>query len=259
MAGSQTERRLVDSARRDAMRREGDSARRDAMIVEHMPLVKFLVGRIVPQLPPHLDSQDLVSAATVGLINAADRFDPDRGVLFKTFAEQHVRGAIIDELRSYDVLSRSMREKYKRLERQVITLEHLLGRNPTCQEVAAALDIGLDEYYAILDDVHVFTFISIDDSWEDAEGAPLCLAEVLCESEAKSPQQQVMKMQLVEALGRSIETLPEKERLAVTLYYSEDLNLKEIGEVLGLTESRISQLLSQAMVRLKGRLKLHKN
>ncbi len=236
-----------------------DAASRDAMIVEHMPLVKYLVGRIVPQLPPHLDPQDLISAATVGLINAADRFDSERGVLFKTFAEQHVRGAIIDELRSYDVLSRSMREKYKRLEREVMSLEHHLGRNPTSQEVADALNIGLDEYYAILEDVHVFTFISIDDSWEDNEGNSLCLAEVLCESEAKSPQQQVMMMQLAEALGRAIETLPEKERLAVTLYYSEDFNLREIGEALGLTESRISQLISQAMVRLRGRLKLHKN
>jgi RNA polymerase sigma factor for flagellar operon FliA len=232
---------------------------RDDMIVEHMPLVKYLVGRIAPKLPAHLDLQDLISAATVGLINAADRFDPERGVLFKTFAEQHVRGAIIDELRSYDVLSRSMREKYKRLEREVLNLEHQLGRHPTGDEVAAALNISLDEYYAILDDVHVFTFISIDDSWEDTEGAPFCLAEVLRESEAKNPQQQVMMMQLAEALGQAIETLPEKERLAVTLYYSEDLNLKEIGEVLGLTESRISQLISQAMVRLRGRLKLHKN
>jgi RNA polymerase sigma factor for flagellar operon FliA len=229
------------------------------MIVEHMSLVKYLVGRIVPQLPPHLDQQDLLSAATVGLINAADRFDPDRGVLFKTFAEQHVRGAIIDELRSYDVLSRSLREKYKRLEREVLGLEHQLGRNPTSEEVAKALNLDLDEYYAILDDVHVFTFISIDDSWEDAEGSQLCLADVLCESEAKSPQQQVMMMQLADALGRAIDTLPEKERLAVTLYYSEDFNLKEIGEALGLTESRISQLISQAMVRLRGKLKLHKN
>jgi RNA polymerase sigma factor for flagellar operon FliA len=241
------------------MRRAGDFARRDAMIVEHMPLVKYLVGRIVPQLPPHLDPQDLISAATVGLINAADRFDPDRGVLFKTFAEQHVRGAIIDELRSYDVLSRSMREKYKRLERAVLNLEHKLGRNPTSEEVAATLNISLDEYYAILDDVHVFTFISLDDSWEDAEGSPLCLAEVLSEREEKSPQQQVMMMQLAEALGQAIETLPEKERQAVALYYNEDFNLKEIGEVLGLTESRISQLISQAMVRMRGKLKLHKN
>jgi RNA polymerase sigma factor for flagellar operon FliA len=234
-------------------------ASRDELIIEHLPLVKYLVGRIVPQLPPHLDSQDLMSAAVIGLINAADRFDHTRGVLFKTFAEQHVRGTILDELRSYDVLSRSTREKYKRLEREVIILEHRLGRNPTSEEVAGALNIGLNEYHELLDDIHVFTFISIDDSWEDADGNSLCLADVLSEGDARNPQQQVIKMQLAEALGLAIETLPEKERLAVTLYYNEDLNLKEIGEALGLTESRISQLLSQAMVRLRGKLRLHKN
>lgn len=234
-------------------------ASRDNLIIAHLPLVKYLVGRIAPQLPPHVDQQDLMSAAVIGLINAADRFNPDRGVLFKTFAEQHVRGTILDELRSYDVLSRSMREKYKRLEREVAALEHRLGRNPTGEEVATALGIGLNDYYEMLEDVHVFTFISIDDSWEDNEGNQLCLADVLSEGESRSPQQQVMKMQLTEALGLAIETLPEKERLAVTLYYNEDLNLKEIGEVLGLTESRISQLLSQAMVRLRTKLKLHRN
>jgi RNA polymerase sigma factor FliA len=234
-------------------------ADREQLILEHIPLVRYLVGRMSTKLPQHLDLQDLMSSAMIGLINAADRFDPSRGVLFKTFAEQHVRGTILDELRSYDVLSRSMRDKYKRLERKLNELEHLLGRHPTSEEVAAALEISLDEYYELLDDVHVFTFISLDDSWEGDDGSPLCLADVLCEVEAKSPQQQVMTMQLTEALGQAIDTLPEKERLAVTLYYSEDLNLKEIGETLGLTESRISQLISQAMVRLRSRLKLHRN
>jgi len=232
---------------------------RDDLILEHMSLVRYLVGRISPQLPHHLDKQDLMSAAMIGLINAADRFDPSRGVMFKTFAEQHIRGTIIDELRSHDVLSRSMREKYKRLERHVVILEHQLGRNPTSDEVAGSLEISLDEYYGLLDDVRGLSFISLDDSWDDNDGNSLCLADVLCESEAKSPQQQVMAMQLAEAMGQAIETLPKKERLAVTLYYTEDLNLREIGETLGLTESRISQLLSQAMVRLRGKLKLHKS
>jgi len=232
---------------------------RDELILEHMPLARYLVNRISPQLPPHLDKQDLLSAAIIGLINAADRFDPARGVLFKTFAEQHIRGTIIDELRSYDVLSRSMREKYKRLERQVLVLEHQLGRNPTSEEMACAMEIGIDEYYELLDDVHVISFISLDDSWDDDEGNALSLSDVLSESESKSPQQQVIRMQLAEALGLAIDGLPEKERLAVSLYYSEDLNLKEIGEALGLTESRISQILSQAMVRLRSKLKLHKN
>jgi len=232
---------------------------REQLIVAHIPLVRYLVGKMMFHLPQHLDQQDLMSAAMIGLINAADRFDPSKGVLFKTFAEQHVRGTILDELRSYDVLSRSMRDKYKRLAKELRTLEHALERNPTSEEVAGALGMSLDEYYELLDDVHVFTFISLDDSWEDDDGNPLCLADVLCENEAKNPQQQVMMIQLTEALGQAIDALPEKERLAVTLYYSEDFNLREIGETLGLTESRISQLISQAMVRLRGRLKLHKN
>ena len=232
---------------------------REQLILDHIPLVRYLVGRMSAKLPPHLDLQDLMSSAMIGLINAADRFDDSRSVLFKTFAEQHVRGAILDELRSYDLLSRSMRDKYKRLERELRQLENRLGRHPTSEEVAAALGIGLDEYYELLDDVHVFTFISLDDSWEGDDGSPLCLADVLCEAEAKSPQQQVISMQLAEALGQAIDSLPEKERLAVTLYYNEDFNLKEIGETLGLTESRISQLISQAMVRLRSRLKLHRS
>jgi RNA polymerase sigma factor for flagellar operon FliA len=170
-----------------------------------------------------------------------------------------VRGAILDELRSYDILSRSMREKYKRVEREVTTLEHSLGRHPDSEEVAAALEMGIDEYYALLDDVYLLTFISLDDSWEDEEGNSLCLADVLSEREEKNPQQQVMMMQLTTTLGGAIDALPEKERLAVTLYYHEGLNLKEIGATLGLTESRISQLLSQAMIRLRNKLKLHRD
>lgn len=232
---------------------------REKMIVDHIPLVRYLVGKMALQLPQHLDLQDLVSAAMVGLINAADRYDPEKGVQFKTFAEQHIRGTILDELRSYDVLSRSMRDKYKQLAKELRSLEHQLGRNPTSEEVAEALGLSLEAYFELLDDVHVFTFISLDDSWEDDEGHPLCLADVLCENESKSPQQQVIMMQLAEALGQAIDNLPEKERIAVTLYYSEDFNLREIGEAMGLTESRISQLISQAMVRLRSRLKLHRN
>jgi RNA polymerase sigma factor for flagellar operon FliA len=236
-----------------------EPALRDALIMQNMTMVKYLVGRIVPQLPSHLDPQDLTSAAVIGLINAADRFDPARGVLFKTFAEQHVRGAIIDELRSCDILSRSMREKYKRLEREVTILEHSLGRNPASEEVAEALSMSLDEYFDLLDDVHVLTFISLDDSWEDEDGNSCCLSDVLSEQEEKSPQHQVIRMQLTKALGEAIEALPDKERLAVTLYHHEGMNLKEIGATLGLTESRISQILSQAMVRLRSKLKLYRD
>jgi RNA polymerase sigma factor for flagellar operon FliA len=225
--------------------------------MEHMPLARYLVGRVLHQVPPHIDPQDLMSAAVIGLINAADRYEASRGVLFRTFAERHVRGAIIDELRSHDALSRSLREKYKRLEREVALLEQRLGRSPDGEEIAAALSMTLDEYYELLEDVQLFTSISLDDNWEDDEGNLLCLADVLRGPEEDSPQRQVMMMQVTSLLGDAIDALPEKERLAVTLYYHEEMNLKEVGATLGLTESRISQLLSQAMVRLRGRLKRH--
>ncbi len=228
---------------------------REAIIVQHLPLVRYLVARFVAQVPPHLDPQDLTSAAVVGLIHAADRFDPGRGVQFKTFAEQHIRGAIIDELRACDPLSRTVREKCKLVEREMHKLEHILGRNPSSEEMAEALRMSMDDYLQLLGDVHEFSFISIDDSWDDEEGHPLSLADVLGDDERKGPQQRIMATQLSESLGVAIEGLPEKERLAVTLYYYEELNLKEIGAIMGLTESRICQILSQAMTRLKVKMK----
>lgn len=228
---------------------------RETMITSHLPLVRYLVNRFMAQLPAHLDSQDLSSAAVIGLINAADRFDPERGVLFKTFAEQHIRGAILDELRANDNLSRTMRDRSKMVEREMQAQERRLGRNPSVEEMAQALQISLDDYHSLLDDIHDYSFISLEDSWDDEEGHPLSLADVLGDDEAKNPQNCAMAGQLAQSLGAAIEALPEKERLAVTLYYYEEMNLKEIGVVLGLTESRICQILSQAMVRLKGKMK----
>ena len=228
---------------------------RETMITSHLPLVRYLVNRFAAQLPPHLDPQDLASAAVIGLIHAADRFDPGRGVQFKTFAEQHIRGAILDELRASDPLSRTMRDKCKMVEREMHRQEHQLGRNPTATEMAEALQVSLEEYYSMLEEIHEFSFISIDDSWDDDEGHSLSLADILGDDENKGPQNQVMSGQAAQAIGAAIDALPEKERLAVTLYYYEEMNLKEIGAVLGLTESRICQILSQAMVRLKGKLK----
>lgn len=228
---------------------------RETMITSHLPLVRYLVNRFAMQLPGHLDPQDIASAAVIGLINAADRFDPGRGVQFKTFAEQHIRGAILDELRATDNLSRTMRDKSKMVEREMHQQEQRLGRNPTGEEMAEALQISIDDYHVLLDEIHEHCFISIDDSWDDEEGHPLNLSDILGDDEEKGPHQQVASAQLAQALGSAIETLPEKERLAVTLYYYEEMNLKEIGAVLGLTESRICQILSQAMTRLKSKMK----
>jgi RNA polymerase sigma factor FliA len=228
---------------------------RETMITTHLPLVRYLVNRFAAHLPAHIDPQDLSSAAVIGLINAADRFDPSRGVQFKTFAEQHIRGAILDELRASDSLSRTMRDKCKMVEREMHRQEHQLGRNPSGQEMAEALQISIDDYHALLEEIHEYSFISIDDSWDDDEGHPLSLGDILGDDVNKGPQNQAIASQVARALGGAIDSLPEKERIAVTLYYYEEMNLKEIGAVLALTESRICQILSQAMSRLKGKMK----
>jgi RNA polymerase sigma factor for flagellar operon FliA len=235
----------------------GNYQTRDELIISHLPLVKFLVGRISAKLPPHLDQQDLMSAAIIGLITSAERFDPSRGIQFKTYAEKRIKGTIMDELRSQDWLPRTLREKYKRLELEFSKLEQKLRRNPTGEEIAKAMGMELNDYFQLLEEVHTLSFISLDDCQEDDDGTPFGLLDFLEDSSTENPQNQMMAYQLVKSLGEAIETLPEKERLVITLYYYEELNLKEIGEVLGLTESRISQLHSQAVLRLRTKMKNH--
>jgi RNA polymerase sigma factor for flagellar operon FliA len=231
---------------------------RDELIVSHLPLVKYIVARIASQLPPHLDREDLMSAAVIGLITAAERFDPMRGVQFKTFVEQRIRGTIMDELRSQDWLTRSLRDKFKRLEREFSVLEQRLARHPSSEEVAAAMGMELEDYFSLLEEVHFLSVVSLDDSWEDDEGSPFGLLDVLEDERVVNPQNQLMARQMVDSLSESIEGLPEKERIVVTLYYYEELNLKEIGAVLSLTESRICQLHSQAIMRLRTKMKSYR-
>lgn len=228
---------------------------RDELIMAHLSLVKYLVSRVSAKLPPHLDQQDLMSVAVIGLITAAERFDASRGILFKTFAEKRIMGSIMDELRAQDWLPRTLREKYKRLEQQFSVLEQQLGRNPSSEEVAAAMGMDLEKYFQLMEEVHSLSFVSLDDFHEDDEGSPFGFLNFLSDNGSESPQNQMMAKQLLNALGDAIEALPEKERLVVTLYYYEELNLKEIGEIMNLTESRISQLHSQAVIRLRVKMK----
>jgi RNA polymerase sigma factor FliA len=230
---------------------------RDELIVSHLPMVKYLVGKIASQLPPHLDREDLLSAAIVGLITAAERFDPTRGVQFKTFVEQRIRGTIMDELRSQDWLTRSVREKFKRLEREFASLEQKLGRNPTSEEVAGAMQMEMEDYFKLLEEVHFLSVVSLDDSWEDEDGGSFGLLDVLEDKRSENPQDQMMAREMVDVMAEAIDALPEKERIVITLYYYEEMNLKEIGAVLSLTESRICQLHSQAVLRLRSKMKVH--
>jgi RNA polymerase sigma factor for flagellar operon FliA len=235
----------------------GAQQSRDELILTHLPLVKFLVGRISAKLPSHLDQQDLMSAAIIGLITAAERFDPTRGIQFKTFAEKRIRGTIMDELRSQDWLPRGLREKYKKLECEFSRLEQKLKRNPSSEEIALALGMELNDYFELLEEVHSLSFVSLDEYMEDDEGTHYGLMDFISDNGEENPQNKMIAFQLVKTLGECIDALPEKERMVVTLYYYEELNLKEIGEVLSLTESRISQLHSQAVLRLRTRMKMH--
>jgi RNA polymerase sigma factor for flagellar operon FliA len=235
----------------------GSFANRDELILSHMPLAKYLVKRLSAHLPPHLDEEELMSAAVMGLITSAERFDPARGIQFKTFAEQRIKGMLLDELRSQDWLSRSVRTKYKRLEREFAALRQKLGRDPTGEEIATAMGLGLNQYHRLLEEVHTFSIVSLNESWEDDEGSSGSLLDTVEDKNAINPHAQMQSKELIEALGQSIDSLPEKERMVVTLYYYEELNLKEIGAILGLTESRASQLHSQAIVRLRSKMKPH--
>jgi RNA polymerase sigma factor for flagellar operon FliA len=235
----------------------GSFAIRDELILAHLPLAKFLVRKMASHLPPHLDQEELMSAAIMGLISSAERFEPSRGIQFKTYAEQRIRGTIMDELRSNDWLSRSVRDKYKRLEKEFAALSQKLGRDPEGLEIAEYMGIAPDEYFQMLEEVHNFSFVSLNEAWEDDEGSSVTLQDTIADENSPNPPAMMQSRELVEALGRSIDTLPEKERIVITLYYHEELNLKEIGQVLGLTESRVSQIHSQALVRLRTKMKSH--
>ena len=213
------------------------------------------MDRIASTLPAHLDRDDLRSAAVIGLISAAEHFEPGHGVKFKTFAEPRIRGSIMDELRTQDCLTRSLRDKFKRLERETAQLEQRLGRSPSSDEVAQAMEINLNDYLKILDDIHVLSPVSLNDNWHDEDGAPFGLLDILEDKSAESPQNQLIARQAIEHLAESIDNLPEKERTIITLHYYEELNLKEIGAVLDLTESRIIQLHNQALIRLRSKMR----
>jgi RNA polymerase sigma factor for flagellar operon FliA len=241
-----------------AQKTESRNVMRDELIVTHLSHAKRIMRKIASQLPPHLDRDDLMSAAVIGLIMAAERFDPSRGVQFLTFAELRIRGTIIDELRAQDWLSRSLREKFKRLEKTFSELERELGRDPTSEEVAVRMDLNLEDYFALLDDVHFLSVVSIDDSWENSDGSPFGLLDVLSDSSIDGPHDQIVKQQTSDLLLEAIDELPEREKEIVTRYYYDDKNLKEIGDMMKLKESRICQLHGQAIMRLRVKLRLHR-
>jgi RNA polymerase sigma factor for flagellar operon FliA len=236
-------------------RQTRDRALRDRLILTYAPLVKFVAGRLGATLPSHVDEQDLVSYGLLGLIGAIERFDPGREIKFETYAIARIKGAIIDELRSLDWVPRSVRTRAREIERAIAELERTLMRAPTDVEIAEKVGITENELGDSLTEISRTSIAALDELWSPSgSGDQISLIDTIEDQSGPNPEVSLEQTELKEALGEAISRLPEREKLVVTLYYYEELTLREIGEVLGVTESRVSQLHTKAVLRLKARL-----
>jgi RNA polymerase sigma factor for flagellar operon FliA len=244
---------------RDLWRRykaSGDERARERLVVAYAPLVKYVAGRMSSGLPAHVEEADLISYGLGGLIAAIERFDLSREIKFETYAITRIRGAIIDELRTLDWVPRSVRARAREIERANTKLEARLKRAPTDEEMAAELGIGLEEFQDSLLQISNSTIVALDELWSspDASGDSVSLLDTLADRDAPDPQAIVDQSELRDRIADAIAALPEREKLVVALYYYENLTLREIGEVLGVTESRVSQLHTKAVLRLRSKL-----
>ena len=238
-------------------RNNKDQHVRDRLILTYAPLVKYVAGRLGSGLPAHVDENDLVSYGLLGLIGAIERFDPDRDIKFETYAIARIKGSIIDELRAMDWVPRSVRSRARDIERAIGELERKLMRAPTDEEIAEKLGVTTDDLNDSLSEIGRSAIAALDELWTISSGAggdQVALIDTIEDTHGPEPQSELAQTELREALGEAIARLPEREKLVVTLYYYEELTLREIGEVLGVTESRVSQLHTKAILRLKARL-----
>jgi RNA polymerase sigma factor for flagellar operon FliA len=244
---------------RDLWRRykgEGDASARERLVVAYSPMVKFVAGRLGAGLPSHVDDADLISYGLMGLIGAIERFEPERGIKFETFAMTRIRGAIIDELRSLDWVPRSVRSRAREIEAAQSKLEHELQRAPSEAELAKKLGINEEELQTSLLEIANSSVYALDELWtiSDSSGDSVSLLDTISDPRADDPQESLASSEIKDRLTEGISGLPEREQLVIALYYYENLTLREIGEVLGVTESRVSQLHTKAVMRLKSAL-----
>ena len=235
---------------------DGDQRARERLVLAYAPLVKYVAGRMASGLPSHVEEADLISYGLLGLISAIERFEPERQIKFETFAITRIKGSIIDELRSLDWVPRSVRSRAREIERANATLENELQRAPTDQEIADRLELSIDEFQDSLTRISNSSVVALDELWtvSDASGDQVSLLDTIKDTHAADPARELDVTELKDRLADAIARLPEREKLVVALYYYENLTLREIGEVLGVTESRVSQLHTKAVLRLKSRL-----
>ncbi len=222
---------------------------RNALAEHYLPLVRLVCGRLAMSLPPHLDRDDLLSSGFFGLLDAIDRFDPARNIKFETYAGVRVRGAMLDYLRSKDWIPVSMRQRIRKYEQTVCQLENELGRSATDKELAAALGISVDELQTLVSQCNSATVIPLEEYLQTDTN----------DAVDTNPANSTELFELKDTLAKAIDRLPEKERTVVSLYYYEELTLKEISLIMHLTEARISQLHTKAIFRMRGYLAQNKD
>lgn len=227
---------------------------RDQIIMDYAPLIKYIAQKIAARLPSNIDIDDLFSAGVIGLMDAIDKYDPSRDNKFKTYAEFRVRGAILDELRNQDWVPRSVREVNKREDRARMELEHMYGRTPTDKEVADFMQVPIDDFHERAGRTRV-SMLSIEELGGSQGGERKSLLDCLENTSSKNPFLNLKNKAVWDLIKKTVEDLPEKQKLVLSLYYYEDLNLKEIGKILDVTESRVSQLHTQAVQKMRQRLK----
>ncbi|MFC7218254.1 RNA polymerase sigma factor WhiG [Streptomyces polyrhachis] len=234
----------------------GDGRLREQLILHYSPLVKYVAGRVSVGLPSNVEQADFVSSGVFGLIDAIEKFDPERAIKFETYAITRIRGAMIDELRALDWIPRSVRQKARAVERAYGTLEASLRRSPSEVEVAEEMGISLEELHGVFSQLSLANVVALEELLHVSSdsGDRLSLMDTLEDTAADNPVEVAEDRELRRLLARSINTLPEREKTVVTLYYYEGLTLAEIGQVLGVTESRVSQIHTKSVLQLRAKL-----
>jgi len=233
---------------------EGSPAE-DHLVREYLPLVRTVVGRVAMTLPPHVDMSDLYSAGMIGLLSALRNFDENNGASFETYARIRIQGAILDELRRMDCVSRTMRSKAREVKDLIAQLEQVKGEPPTEAEVARSLKLSVSEYEELLDEIRPVTFVCLDAviGREASDGSEQ--HESVVDDQQESPFETTSKRELAQLIAQRIQQLPDSQRKVLALYYFEDLRLREIAEAFGVTESRICQIHTQAILAIKSWLR----
>jgi len=252
--------RQMARARADALGEEKvlDGMSREEAIAAYARKVTYIARRIAHRLPPHapIELDDLINSGALGLLDALDKYDSGKNTSFGTYVEFRIRGSILDLLRGLDPVSRTVREKANELQRVTRDLEGELGRPPESHEIASHMGLSVEEYYDLLHEVRSINLVSLDaPRGGDDEGTGIGLVDLIEDTSFERPDQALNKKEAIDELASAIENgLPERLRLVLTMYYYRDMNLKEIGEVLGVSESRVSQLHTEACLRLRSRL-----